>query len=345
MIITREVFDSIILGSSIYSTGGGLELTSQARMFSRKSRSMESVRVVSAEELDPKTYVCAAYGVGSAGNSDINLGRQLKSNRELLEEYSGKRLGAVFAGETNIDVLVFDAARELGLPVLDADCTGGRAVPEIQFDNFLAKKKSILPLAASAGDTSMLITRVGRIEDIDALVRSMATKSGEGSAAVIDHMIGLDDAKNILTMGIFSRSMEMGEFIRQNRDRDGIKQMLAKKANGRIIIDGTVESVSIKDHKDEGFLRGYYSVKDSKGNEAKIYVKNENIMCWINGNAVVLPPDSILTVDSSKLIGVHNSRIKNGQEVFIIAKKAEGVWATKAGRQLFSYKKFGLRIR
>ncbi len=341
--INKQVFESIVLGSSIYSTGGGLEYSAQLKMFSRL-QDVAGTKIVSAKELDNNLIVCAAYGVGSAGSSNVKLDLELKNAKILLEEYTGKRIGAVFSGETNIDVLVIGASIALDLPILDADCTGGRAVPEIQFDNFFVKKHTLLPLAASAGNKSIIIYEAKHADKIDAMVRKLATQSKSGSAGVLDHLVSVGEAEKLLTHGIFARSLATGEFVKRNRGKKSSMESLAKIVNGRIVANGRVSEVSLVDDKRQGFLVGFYNVECESGETVTVYVKNENIMCWINKKAVILPPDSILTIDTKSLYGVHNSKIKKGQHVSIISKRAEGLWNTATGRSIFNYRKFGLKL-
>ncbi len=343
--ITEELFRYMVLGSSVYSTGGGLELSVQLKMFSKISDSIKKVNLVSIDILNKNEYICAAYGVGSANNSDLDLSEELQKNKKILEKYTGNVIKGVFAGETNIDILAIDAARCLNVPLIDADCTGGRAVPEVQFDNFFIKNISTLPIAVSSENTSLLITNADKINNIDELIRKVAIESRSKNAVVIDHLINASQARNILTTGIFIRSIKMGKFIEKLGKEKELKKKFLQLSGGTIIFEGIISYVELKDNKDKGFLEGFYTVENKNGDVAKIYVKNENIVCWINNKVKILPPDSILTIDSESFIGIHNSKIKKGQEIFIVNKKADKLWSSKKGRELFSYKNFNISLK
>ena len=82
-----------------------------------------------------------------------------------------------------------------------------------------------------------------------------------------------------------------------------------------------------------GFLEGYYYIEDRNGDEAKVYVKNENIICWLNGRAIITPPDLIVVIDKKSLMGMHNGMIKKGDEVAIVGCRASSMWRTKKGQE------------
>ncbi len=341
MRLSRNGFEQVLKGASIYSTGGGLEMGMQAKMLGSIKRMPE---IVSIDELDGGDYACAAYGVGSTSVTNLDPGEPLKKGISILEGILGRRPAALFAGETNIEALVARAASSLGIPILDADSTGGRAVPEIQIDNFFVANKAILPLVAVNMDgEAVSVTNRKELPRIDSIIRKLATRSKSGSAAVLDHTIRISDAKRILTKGIFLRSYDTGKMASRLVGRSNSAELLRRYLKARLVINGTITRVSLRDSG--GFLKGFYYVSDDNGNEARIFVKNENIACWLNGRLMVEPPDSIMTIDARRLIGVHNSKIKNGMHVSVMRKRATALWRTQKGRRIFGLGAFKKDLR
>ncbi len=337
--LTPEIVKRMLVGSSIYSTGGGFELGSQRKMFSALFDKKARLELVSIDELGDDDYVCTAYGVGSTSNTDFDLSEAMNIGLRRLEEITGKRFKAIFAGETNIDILAFQAASGLNLPVLDGDCTGGRAVPEITFDNFLVAGISLLPSVVVDMKGNITIVRGDLTgEEIERRIRKIAVDAGT-SIAVLDHSISVRDARKVLTLGIFERAIKAGEFIEKNRGNGDVVDLLAKRIGARKVIEGRITKVSFKDSG--GFLESRYTVSDGK-DMAEVYVKNENIILWLNGRMDVEPPDSIITVDKERMVGVHNSRIRKGVEVAVLALEATELWRSPRARNAFSKKSFGL---
>src|SRR3989344_18018 len=146
--IAENVAKDIIAGASIFSTGGGFEYHAQLKKLPEIFAKNHGIELLSVDELSDTDYICTAYGVGSASNTDVDLSRALAKGFEVMKSITKKNFKGIFAGETNIEALVFQTSRSVGLPVIDADCTGGRAVPEIRFDNLFVAGKNIVPLVA-----------------------------------------------------------------------------------------------------------------------------------------------------------------------------------------------------
>jgi DUF917 family protein len=231
------------------------------------------------------------------------------------------------------------------LPVLDADGTGGRAVPEIRQDNFAIARKSITPLVAVTPDKNVsVLEHASEAGDIEKFVRAISSKLQSGLVAVIDHPIQVKDAKNVLTLGVLSRSIQLGEYIFKNKKNELFRDGFVQKINGKLLIEGQISHIETNHSMKDGFLTGYYYVKDSSKNTLKVFIKNENIACWKNDELLLTAPDSIITFDLDTLLGVHNSTLKVGQRVLVIGKPATELWKSKKGQELFSPKHFGLSI-
>lgn len=341
--ITITLAQKMILGSSIYSTGGGYEKNVQEKQFTILFKKKKSFPLFSIDELSDNDYICTAYAVGSAANTNYDLSKAFSIGLKTLENYLGNPMKGVFAGETNIDVLAFQTAAHMNLPVIDADCTGGRAVPEIQFDNFALFDKTILPLVAvtPAGDV-VLLTHSKNLESIEYFVRNVAISAKKGLVAVLDHPVQVKEARTMLTLGIFERSIKLGSYIEKHKNKKTFLKEVVEILDGKMLIKGKVENIDFSDK--DGFITGFYTVMGTKGNIAKVFVKNENIICWLNKEILVSPPDSILSFDPIKLQGIHNSKIYKGQEIVLIARAATKIWRSKKAKAIFHPRKFGFNL-
>jgi len=337
IIIDKNTAKKMVAGASVFSTGGGFEYSAQMKKITKLFKNDNTLSLLSLDELKDDDYICTAYGVGSASNTNVDLSTALKKGLETMKQITNKEFVGIFAGETNIEALVFETAITSGLPVIDADCTGGRAVPEIQFDNLFVVNKSILPLVAvtQKGDTAILRDS-GDPEFIEKFVRTIATISKD-SVAVIDHPMSVRDAKKYLTQDIFKRSLEVGEII-MSRQKDKFDSII-KATNAIKLGEGIISKVALTDL--DGFLEGTIQVKESSGNIYKFYVKNEILVCLKNGEVVATAPDIIALLDSRTGLGIHNSKIDTGTQVAILGVPASPLWRTKGGVDRFNPKSCG----
>ena len=110
------------------------------------------------------------------------------------------------------------------------------------------------------------------------------------------------------------------------------------------IIQGEVIKSEIQDDPKAGFMQGYYYIRDKNQNTVKVFVKNENLICWLNKKLFLTPPDCILGIDPFSLRGVHNSEMKEGQAIVLAAKKAAEIWRSRKGRSVFNPKALGFDL-
>ncbi len=328
----------LTLGNSLFSTGGGRDIEIQNSLYQDLLQN-NKLKLEDIKKLPEEDYICTVYSVGSSNKTKTNLKNSIEKGVKTLKEIINVKLAGVFSGEANAEISAFQTASILNLPVVDGDCCGGRAVPEIHFDNWFVKKISILPLVAVALDGSVLVIKeIGDVNNIEKIIRNLAIQS-DGSVVVLDHFISVKEAKKVLTLNSISRAISTGRFIDENKQKSDFLKLLAKQIEAKIIFEGVVKQVNLEDK--DGFLQGFYFIKNSLGDELKIYVKNENIIAWKNEKMIVSCPNLIMTFDIETNSGIHNSQICKNQKVAVFSKKATEIWQTKEGLDLFHSSKFG----
>lgn len=342
MIITKNHIEAMLVGSSVYSTGGGIEYSVQNKLFKALLSKYPLLELVSIDELKNTDAICTAYCVGSAANTNVDVSKQLKIGMKTLEKLTKRQHKAIFAGETNIDIIAFQAATSMGLPVLDGDSNGGRAVPEIQFDNYVLKNKSMLPvIVVTPTNTIHVLAKTKNVYEIETFVRSIVKEYPKQLVAVLDHSILVKDAKKILTLDIFERSIKLGKLIVNKKSHSGFLKQFLSALDGKLLITGKITHVQKNNLSKDAFLEGFYFVEDKEGRRIKIYYKNENLIAWENEKPIAIPPDSLYTIDQNTLRGIHNSKLRVGKQVLVVSKQATKLWQTKKAKKLFSVQHFG----
>ena len=355
----QEVID-IIVGSSIQSTRnsnaeGGIK---QAKTLLAEGKKFT---MISPDDLpDDWMIVAAAGGVGGGGAWEYVVERTKKQNlpaventrlasAQALAKHMGVKWNAIIRNEAAGAMMgAFSSAIELGVPVVDA-CLAGRAKPELNLQVPFINDVSGSPAALVTrwGDTIILDKTVDdyRLED---LARAVAVSSGGGSSIARNPMTG-KEVKRGTIKGAVSEAMLFGKTVREARAQGkNPVDALIQVASGYKLFQGVVKKAEPRG--DRGFnwedaeLEG---IGPWKGHTYKIFVKNENIISWLDGKPDVLPPDLIYTLDPKTGEAITSPRMGGyplGMEVVIVGRAASPMWRTPKGIELFGPRHFGFDL-
>lgn len=317
---------SLAHGGTIYGTGGGLPCEIQIKIYSELFTQGVIPKLCTIDDLVPDAMICCVHGIGPAGSFSEDFSRAVFKGIQLLEAECGCVFKAVFPVETSIESAVFAALSMTRLPLLDADVTGGRAVPEISMDNFFIARQRVTPAVMVNLDLeSMLIVEDCEPQDLEIIARDFAKQSRENLIALIDHPIEVKKARELLSLGVIERTMKAGEVLLSGATTDQKLKKLREQFSIKSVDECVVQSVSL--NRKEGFLQGVIVLESFRMKGAKVYieVKNENMKitspCY--GEAF---PDLIILFDMEKGVGVHNSTISKGMHVSVLFSPAEEFW-------------------
>ncbi|PSN85073.1 hypothetical protein B9Q03_12575 [Candidatus Marsarchaeota G2 archaeon OSP_D] len=84
-----------------------------------------------------------------------------------------------------------------------------------------------------------------------------------------------------------------------------------------------------------------YGIGEYTGKRLKTWIKNEHIICWVDGKPAILPPDLITFLDPVTALGITNDKLSVGQDVAVVGASIDEVWRTERGLQLFGPRHFG----
>jgi DUF917 family protein len=268
-------------------------------------------RMIGVNDLpDDWSVVMAAGGIGGGGAWEYVIERTKKQNLpivpnatvaalEALSKHLGRKFDALIRNEAAGATLnAFQTATAVGLPVVDA-CPAGRAKPEVQQSLTFLNGLSVAPaaLVTRCGDTIILEKTVDdyRYEDI---ARSIAVASGGGVSNARGVMSGRD-VKRATIHGALSEAILFGKTVREAAAQraDPIEALL-KVSNGYKLFQGTVTKAEQKGER--GFTWWDVDLAGTKGyagHTYRVWVKNENIVSWLDGKPDVMSPDLIYNLD------------------------------------------------
>lgn len=365
--LTQQEVDDLLLGSSIQGTRNGntaaMIKTAHDLMAQGKKFTM-----ISPDDLpDDWMVVAAAGGVGGGGAWEYVRERTSKQNlpivqdttvkaADVLSKHLGVKFSAIIRNEADgAMIAALQSAAALGVPIVDA-CLAGRAKPELNLQVSFVNGISGTPAALVTrwGDVIILDKTVDdyRLED---LARAVAVSSGGGSSIARNPMTG-KDVKRGTIKGAVSEAILFGRTVREAnaQGKNPIDALVA--ASNQVgptrptfrAFQGTVTKAEQKGERGFDWVDAELAgVNEFKGHVYRIYVKNENIISWLDGAPDILPPDLIYNLDPTTgdaVTGVSMGNYPLGKDVVIVGRAAHAMWRTPKGIELFGPRHFGFEL-
>ncbi len=355
--LTFEEAGDILVGCTILGTGGGGDLEKGLGLIREDFERGLEYRMLSMDEIkDGDLYACP-YFCGSIGPEEARdryhsyprLDKlETVSAVEALERFFGEKLGGLVSieyGGMNTAVAMSTAAR-LGRPFVDADAAG-RAVPDLQFSTFYVHQKAIYPLAVASGIGDVAIfEKVADDFRAEDLVRAMAVVSGN-SVGMADHPVrGAELRSSVIPDALsYAGSVGRAQRIANEEGRDPIRAII-DQAGGYMLFEGVMkEDTHWKN--DAGFTIGTLEAEglgNYRGKDLRIWFKNENVICWLDGEVVATVPDLICVLSSETGYPLTNPFYKKGMRVTVLGFKAPEVWRSNRGLSILNPGFFGFNV-
>ena len=354
--LTEQELVDILVGSCIQSTRN----CDAAPYIERVRESLsdgKTFRMISTEGFPDDWMVVAVQGLGGGGAWEYVIERTREQNLptvndqrrrvvDLLGDYIGAEFKALVRSEAagaTATALILGA--EMGIPTLDAGITG-RAVPEVQQSIPWINGIASIPTAIVTqwGDEIIIKHAVDeyRVEDIG---RAIAVASGGDTIISMAPMSGAQLSRGVIP-GNLSEAMLFGRTVREAREsgQDPIDALI-DVSGGYKLFQGVVT------RSDERGDRGFNWVDAEldgigvyEGSIYKVFVKNENIVSWLNDEVDAMSPDYIYnlnpeTGESASGAGIGGYTV--GEEVVLVGVPAPPQWRSEKGVELMGPRHFG----
>lgn len=349
----QEMID-VLYGCTVLGTGGGGPLAEGLKLLERHFEQGKKLKLITLDELPDDAYVATPYSCGAPsaeGDSrfaDLKVSEKASSvlALEALEESIGKKMYAIgsteLGGSNTAEAL--NAALEMDLPLLDAD-PAGRSVPELQHSTYYVKDVPIFPMGvATKFGEKIVVQNVANDLRAEDIVRAIAVVS--------DNMVGVADHANVgkiikksLIPGMITYAQEIGEILRLAIDNKlSVAEEIVKNKDGKILFKGTVTAFPWETR--DGFNFGEIhldGIDDFADNKYRIWLKNENIIGYLNDAVDVTAPDLICMIGEDG-IPLTSPNFDIGQKMTVIALPSPEIWTTPEGLACFGPKHFGFDI-
>lgn len=355
-ILTEQNLIDIMVGSCIQSTRNcdPSEPIAEIKAALAEGQVFQTIAV---KDIPDDGLVVAVQGIGGGGPWQYVIDRTTeqgletiedprKSVLELFSDYAGQDVSALVrseaAGATGTALLL---SAQLGIPTLDAGITG-RAVPEVQQSIPWINGIASVPTAIVTpwGDQIIIKHAIDeyRVEDIS---RAIAVASAGDATITMTPMSGAQLELGVLD-GNLSEAELYGRTVREavESGADPIDALVAA-SGGYKLFEGVVSKT--EDKGDRGFNwveAEFEGAGDYEGQSYRVFVKNENIVTWKDGEIDATSPDYIYNLDpdtGQSTLGVGYGGYVLDEKVVFVGVPAPAPWRSKKGIDLIGPRHFG----
>lgn len=357
-ILDQNDVDAMLIGFSIYGTGGGGDPEWGRKIIENDFSKGRFYNIIDPEDVEDDAFICSGGIMGSvkaledmsydeiiaSWEDDFIL---MKAIREM-EKIKGKKVDYIIpfeAGGLNSPVIMTLAAR-LGIPVVNADAVG-RSAPETQMTSFIGYGISLnpMPLVDNKGNT-IVVMNSNESTYADEIGRFVVTKGGGMGANAHYAMSGAELKKSCIP-GAISNSIRIGKFILEAKEKGkNPVEEFTEKEKGLKLFEGTVTEVVGEDKG--GFYLTNVILNGSGGfinKTAKLVIKNEVMAVWVDGAIKSVFPDLACMLYTESGIGVMSSDIKEGMKISLVGlpchDRLRFCMSTEAGKKALGGARYG----
>ena len=324
-----------VRGCTFYATGGGGLPENGIESLMSEINEKGFVQITDISEIPDDAVAVCPFLMGSIAPHDEATLKEMAGfgfidgvNKEKarlakaiqeLEAYTGVKTTVVvpieLAGANTSGPI--SAGSSLGMMAVDGDYCG-RAIPEIlQITPYLYDRKWLPVASVDEWDNVCIIKKATNLRVVERIGKPISA-GAYGLAGQAGFIMSGKELKETVIAGTLSKSYELGKFIREAQEAhlDHIPQKIAEKVGGWVLAEG--KRTDFEDEDRIGYYWGTTTIQSDAGDEYKIWFKNENHVCWKNGEPFVSSPDLICVVDRHTGEPIPFPKMRQAQEVAII---------------------------
>jgi DUF917 family protein len=362
---TRQECEDLVRGLCFRGAGGGGRPSSGLQLLLHQLEVGREIQWVDLGSLPDTAWTVTVAGMGGrAGEGGTreelqdlgcvkekydHLGLAVAAVR-ALEDSEGVKVEAIVPGETGGSAVpaAIAAALEFGVPVVDGDYAGGRAIPEVP--QALPELKSIpvcpMSFVTRWGDvvilketvSSAMADRIGR----------MITVASYGSVGFSWYLMQARQVKDVVARGSLTAALQVGRAIREAREKRGDPVSEAiKTVKGWLLFEGEITAMEVADEESLAFGVGTHrleGLRDYEGHNFSVWYKNEYHVSWLDDKPFVTSPDAMIIVQRESGEPAVSYDFSVGDHVAVIGRKAHQAHRTEEGIQALGPRHFGFDL-
>ncbi|AUH73028.1 DUF917 domain-containing protein [Legionella sainthelensi] len=363
IISTHQQIEDFTRGCCFFATGGGGDPLFGQKMLREVMRAGKEIRIIDVKELTNDAWTICPYLMGPAPGPESKEVIQERKNYGLLHEFVSNmpaaatqlllehekiKLNAVIPLELGAAATssAVATAAWLGVPTIDGDYAG-RALPEVAQILPAVNNVNLLPIAScDAYGNQVIIKKTTGLHMTERLGKIMATASLSlvGQAALLKQ---LKQIKSFMLLNTLSKALSVGSALREAREgKNHSLQSIIELTQAKILFIGKV--IERKAAVQDGYYIGYVhlvGIDNFKGDQFKIWVKNENILSWLNDEPYIACPDLITIIDRSTFEPVIIGKLNEATDVLVLGIPAPESFRSPAAIKLLGPKHFGFDFK
>jgi len=363
--VLRNLVDieDFVRGCTFMGTGGGGQPEAGVQSLKNEMDRGNTIKWVDAGTIGDDEWTICPFLMGSIAPVTERLKKEMRffgltkevyTQKEMLAEavkalaaYHRVKVGAVVPielGGANTAGAI-GAGISLGLSVVDGDYTG-RAIPEApQTTPYLAGKPMWPMASVDAYGNRVFITEAVSYGLAERLGKKIS-EAAFGLAGQSGFLIKGREMKEVVVPGTLTMCHNIGRTIRETREKgkDPVTEV-TRMLGGWILLRGTVSKKEDEDR--DGYYWGTHTFAGEgpfRGTELKIWFKNENHICWKDGQPFITSPDLLIVVDDETGEPYTNTKIVEGMKVAVICLKAVPLFRSEKGLDILGASHFGFDI-
>jgi hypothetical protein len=270
---------------------------------------------------------------------------------QVLEEYVGVKVGALISAELGSANTVepITAATRLGVPIVDGDYVG-RAIPEVQMMKPEIFGCSFAPAAfVDRWGNTLVLKETASTAMADRIGRMLSVAAYGGGIGTAGYLLQASVAKKYIVRGSLGESLRVGQAIREGREHGRPVERILEATAGWLLFQGRATAVEWESEEAYTFrYLNYYldGEGDFDGQKCRIWVKNEQHICWRDGRVIATSPDLIVLVDpaTGRPLTTRGDVTPECAVAVIGVKTLDGAWRTDKGLELLGPRHFGFDI-
>lgn len=326
----NQQLSNLLLGSGFYGTGGGGDPRLAKKIYLSLIKAKSKITLQCLQKFNPDDLFITVYTIGGLSQKPLKT-PIINQALAIYQKYLNKTISGIIPveiGPLSLALAVKIAAK-LKLPLIDADFVGGRSTPEVFLEtiSFFNIPRTPLLVINNQGNYQILKSSKNYLKE-EIFLRQFAEKSG-GFALVLGYPINQKTAVKSLISKTISMAIKTGKKLNQ------------KKPIGQLLFQGRI--AKIKPISQGSFTTNLVEIICQK-TKAKLFIKNENLIFWIDEIPILTCPDLIILLDQ-KNKPIFNLNLKLNQKVSVIGFPAPALWRSKKGLKLFNPKLFGFNFK
>lgn len=326
MLIDLSALPALERGVALLGSGGGGRTDIAATLLRRLLETEPPITVMPVADLPGEARVVPVGGVGATAALVEKLpgGREFRDAVGAIQRWTGTTADATMTFEIGglNGLLGLVAAKQLGLPSVDADLSG-RSLPRLDQFSPVAAGRELGPVAfGEPGGQVLLLDRSTPVQ-VERTVRAVLTLSGWGVLALAP--IPAHELAGCAVLGSVGAAVELGRLaLRLN------PEALAAAAGGRLLGQGRVVEVARRvdpeRHDNPGFGRGSVTIQDITGELVRLEMENEYLLALRDGTVAATTPDVLTVLDRRTAVPIACDEVRHGLEVAVLQLPAPTFW-------------------